>query len=153
MLPETIDVIPVDCRDLFEPTEAGQRLHRGTHPATFGAIATHPKLANVLQAASRDLATRMTTVQRMNTSQIVCYAFMCKSGRHRSVACARICSEIASTNRFLRGGDTSDLTPSSRTSMHCQDCQFCDWFTTQWDTRNKALRVACDVWTRCWQPR
>jgi len=154
-LADGIPLCVVDCRPLFEPTAAAARLHLGIHPANFAKIATHAQLGAVLRGPSLVLGDMLREVQHAapGDHRELAIAFMCKSGRHRSIACARIGAEIAGTCLRSRMCVLTNATPVSRTDAHCTDCDQCEFFSRANPFREDVLKAACRVWQAQWQPR
>lgn len=154
-LADGIPLCVVDCRALHEPTQAAARLHLGTHPTNFVKIATHAQLGAVLRGPSLVMGDMIREVQQAGPGQHrdLAIAFMCKSGRHRSIACARIGAEVAGTCLRSRMCGVTDATPCSRSDAQCVDCEQCQFFSRAYPLREEALRAACRVWQAQWAPR
>ena len=137
----------VDCRPLYNPVDKAHRCHLGTHPANFGPIVYHQDFTKVVKPAA--LAMKQAYQQATADGEQLTLVFLCKSGRHRSVACARVAAEVAVIHNPFRFASIMDLTPMSMTSQQCGECAACEFWSKKWDSRNKALAHAVGLWDGC----
>ena len=148
------DLVVVDTRPLFNLHDESLRLRFGTHPKTFAAIAAHPALPAVLSEPALALVAALSEAS-MNASgsrpPTVRFVMVCLSGRHRSVAVARIAAEVVLRCPDARLAEVQDLTPPSRTASHCRDCDACSFFNRRWPQREAALEQAVGVWNALWE--
>lgn len=131
----------IDCRSVHDPRGRELRMHTGLHPALFDNIIGNPHFPAILQRMKDFLSEHMAA----GGERPVTLCFVCNKGRHRSVACARVASEIAVRYDYFQlgiighgGGLTSPGT--------CGGCDRCMWWTRQWAVRNRALERALDIW-------
>ena len=137
----------VDTRPLFNPAEKHQRMHLGTHPANFGPIVYHGNFRQVVRPAA--LAMLQAMRETNPHSAQVTLVFLCKSGRHRSVACARVAAEVASVYPAFRLTAVTNLTPMSLSSWNCGECAACAFWSRAWEIREKGIAAAVRTWEDC----
>ena len=146
VLPPTVetDMVVVDCRPLSAMKDRHERCHLGTHPANFQTVVRSATFRHVIAP----VAQRLSALSRTATGpeRPLTLAFLSCSGRHRSVACARVAAEVVMRDELLIMDPPINLTLASRSAGHCDDCEACSFFSRKWALREAALNDSVAVW-------
>ncbi len=138
----------VDTRALHNPDDNTHRMHFGTHPANFASIVHHRYFKGVVGPAAVAML-RALKEDSPPGGRTLTLVFMCKSGRHRSVACARVAAEVATVYPSFRLTAVTNLTPMSVMPHSCGMCEACAFWNRTWDAREKALTSGVQHWEEC----
>ena len=115
----------VDCRELHDPATAkiGTK-HSGWHVENLKPISEHRAFPDVM----KDVAQKLKHCMVEYRESPVTIALVCKSGRHRSKACAGVLvsvfrRELASSVEFV-----GPIVLTRHVKPKCHGCMGCEWF-------------------------
>ena len=117
------NLVIVDCTQFNDPDHRTDlRKHRGTHPDIIDGVVNNDRFPSVMAPCKQVCA---------ETDARFIVIFVCKSGRHRSVACRSVFDTYISRLLTDRHGtnpvSSYDLAKTTHWQHLCQNCRQCDW--------------------------
>ena len=123
-------------------------MHFGTHPANFAPIVHHRNFRSVIRPAALGMLGALKENGPPGEATLT-LVFLCKSGRHRSLACARVAAEVVTMYPDFRLTAVTNLTPMSVVPHSCGMCEACAFWSRNWEAREKALASGVQHWQDC----
>ncbi len=131
----------LDCRAFNDPEARRERGHVGLHPRIVEKVVTHRKFSRWLVNLKVGWARAMNDAAKGSTVVLLCY---CKSGRHRSVACALIAGHLFEVTTGMPAPETVDHVCRQHWARLCGPQ--CRWCTVADEERDMALKQAREQW-------
>jgi len=122
------------------PSGRELRMHTALHPLLFNNIIGNAHFPAILNQMKDFPSERMA----LSSERPVTLCLVCNSGRHRSVAGARVASDIAVRYDRVELGVIGHGGGLSLPGT-CGGCDRCVWWSRQWAMHNRALERALDM--------
>ena len=138
-------IVFLDCRDMANPDKnAATRDHIGTFPRNLYEMIQHEQKKHKWEAFAKEVIPAVhKLIQDQDSSVIFCF---CKSGRHRSVANAKVFQEIIK-DMYAVETEIIHLSDGPNWKHLCGICDLCSWKD---DDAQKQAEEAIDAATEKW---
>ena len=136
-----MNYIVVDTRILYTKSMKFDRRHSGIHPRNIGASLQNENLSRVLKPFAEAFARAVVR----GPPKPLLFAPLCKSGRHRSLAVAKLLTVIAKQDDRFNLQRCLDLNEGGIV-RGCNSCRDCAWEYDSDTARVEALAHAYQVW-------